>query len=61
MSNIALAELPKTVLMDGPDQDVLARMNFGFVETTGSLSLDGTVNGLDLARDVVLIKDSVAA
>ncbi|XP_034233832.1 uncharacterized protein LOC117640919 isoform X2 [Thrips palmi] len=61
VGGIRLADFPKLVLMDGPDQDVLARMKFGIVETTGGLSLDGTINGLDLSRDVVLIKDNAAA
>lgn len=61
VSGVPLADISKSVLMDGPDQDVPARMSFDIVETTSSLSLDGTINGLDLARDVVLIKDTVAA
>lgn len=51
-----LSELPNRVLMDGPDQDISARMTFGVVLAEGDVSLQGTVNGLDLAKDVVLLK-----
>lgn len=50
-----LSELASKVLLDGPDQDVPATKTFSTVHTTSDLSLGGTINGLDLAKDVVLL------
>ncbi len=53
VGDIKLSDFKNKVLLDGPDQDVTAHMTFGAVQVAGDLKLDGTVNGLNLSRDVV--------
>lgn len=57
VGGLRLRELEASVLLDGRDQDIPAHMTFGTVHTTSDLVLTGTINGLDLTKDVVLNKD----
>ncbi|XP_026274203.2 uncharacterized protein LOC113203634 [Frankliniella occidentalis] len=54
---INLGEFTNAVLLDGPDQDITAHMQFGVVTASGNLELNGTVSGLNLDKDVVLNKE----
>ncbi|KAK3919351.1 Thrombospondin-type laminin G domain and EAR repeat-containing protein [Frankliniella fusca] len=53
VGDVKLSDFATKVLLDGPDQDVIAHMDFGVVSVAGDLKLDGTVNGMNLSRDVV--------